>query len=199
MILLVPWIVLGAWQIAIPVDGLNDQNAAAFRERIVDYFKSRTDDAGQPVTVQVTTRNSLATITVDCPVPAVALSDLNKALKGSPFSLRFDKGDGGHWMLLGRASFCWTSESKLSEERVTKLRTLLKGIGLGAPSIDVVSSAAKTGYQNTLRIVFGPDQSAPAFKIVEILEGEGHRNPDLVWEKGDRTRCGARRSGSERE
>ena len=199
MILLVPWILLGAWQIVIPVDGLNDQNAAAFRERIVEYFKSRTDDAGQPVTVQVTTRNNLATLTIDCPVGSVALSELSKALKDSPFSLKLDKKDGAHWMLLGRASFCWTSEAKLSEEQVGRLRTLLKGIGLGTASIDVVSTQRKCHHQNTLRIVLEPDQSAPAFKIVEILEREGHRNPDLIWEKGDRTRCGARRSGSERE
>jgi hypothetical protein len=199
MIILVPWILLGAWQIAIPVDGLNDQNAAAFRERIVEYFKTRTDDAGQPVTVQVQTRNGLATITVDCPVGAVAMSDLNKALQGSPYSLKLDKGDGGHWMLLGRAAFCWTSGAKVSEEQVGKLRNLLKGIGLGTASIDVVSSPTKTGHQNTLRLVFGPDSSAPAFKIVEILEREGHRNPDLVWEKADRTRCGASRDGSKRD
>jgi hypothetical protein len=199
MIPVLPWIVLGAWQIAIPVDGLNDQNAAAFRERIVEYFKSRTDDAGQPVAVQVTTRNTLATITVDCPVASVAMSDLNKALKDSPFSLKLDKGDGGHWMLQGRAAFCWRSGAALSEEQVDKLRTLLKGIGLGTASIDVVSTSRKCHYHNTLRIVLGPDQSVPAFKIVEILEQEGHRNPDLIWEKGDRTRCGAYRNGSERD
>lgn len=198
MILIAPWIVLGAWQIAIPVDGLNDRNAADFRERIVEYFRSRTDDAGQPITVQVAARNSLATITVDCPVGAVAMSDLNKALKGSPFSLKLDKGDGGHWMLLGRAAFCWRSGATLSEEQVGNLRTLLKEICPGTASIEVVSKWNKCHSQNTLRIVLGPDQSVPAFKIVEILEREGHRNPDLIWEKGDRTRCGACRYSSEK-
>ncbi len=198
MISFVPWILLGAWQIAIPVDGLNDQNAAAFRERIVEYFKGRTDDAGQPVTVYVQTRNNQATLTVDCPVATVALSELNAALKDSPFSLKLDKGDGGHWMLLGRAAFRWRSGEKLSEEKVGTLRTLLKEIGLDTASIDVVSTSRKCHYQNTLRIVLGPDPSVPAFRIVEILEREGHRNPDLIWEKGDRTRCGANRHGSER-
>lgn len=82
----------------------------------------------------------------------------------------------------------------LSEEQVGNLRALLKGIGLGTASIDVVSTQRKCHYQNTLRIVLGPGQSVAAFKIAEILEREGHRNPNLIWEKGDRTRCGASRS-----
>ncbi len=197
MIPILACLLLGPWEVTIPVEGLNDKTAAAFRDRIVGHFRTLTDEEGHPVLLDVRTRGDMATITIDCPLQAIAFSDLSRALEGSPFSLNLGKGQGGHWMVFGRASFCWTTQARLPEERIKALRALFKDIGTGTDSVEVLSLETKAGFRNRLQLKFGAGQSAPAFKIIEMLQQEGFKTVELIWEKGDRSLCGARRYGRE--
>ncbi len=186
-------LLLGAWNVSFPVDGLTEKNSAAFRDRIVAHFKSLKDDEGRPLLLHVKTVGDIATITVDCPVGEIRLSAIRAALEGSDFSVKLKDGSGGHWMVHGRATFRWTSEKKLSDDVIKTLKSDFKEIGTGTTSVEVTSVEVKAGFENRLTLSFGDEQSAPAFKVIAVLDAAGHKGADLVWEKGDRATCGARR------
>ena len=171
---------LGAWEITIPVEGLNEKNAAAFRECIERHFGTLGDDAGQAMLVSVKTAGDVATITMNCPVTVVAFEDVAKALDGSEFKL-----DLRQWRVTRNACFRWRGAA-LSAARRAEIEETFAKIGRGCQGAKVESAGIKDGDEHRLILRFDEKGDAPACEIVEVLESRFGAKAWLVWLKGDR-------------
>jgi len=169
----------GPWEITIPVDGLNDKNAAAFRERIVAHLRTLKDIDGRGLAVRVRTSGDVATITMECPVDVVPFEDLAKALEGSEFAVKTDT-----WRVKRNVAFRWRSAEKLADPK--KIEAEFAEVGRGCEKSRVESIEIEGGWEHRLHLSFAKDGDAPADKVMLILDKLAGCRTSIVFVKGDR-------------
>ncbi len=175
--LLIYVLIRGAWTVSFPVEGLSDEN----REELVALFqKNLREDSGEEATLKVATQDDIVYIRFDCPKEHIRLSEIEKALNQSRFSLS-PKG----WLVQGHITVSWAPKNNHDEEAIRKrLEKLAKC---------TLTSIKK---ESRARLEIASKASLKVKDLSEALKELGIEKFDLMWERDlarSSDRCGARR------